>query len=165
MSVAETFTCFWTAESPFSQWHACEFVANAITYCSAEQYMMHQKAVLFHDDQSAAAILRAPDPKTQKKLGRGVKHFVPDVWEANCRKIVHDGNIAKFSQNANLKQQLFATAGTTLVEASPTDKIWGVGLKASDQRIRDRRNWLGENRLGEILTQVRDELMAAESGG
>jgi ribA/ribD-fused uncharacterized protein len=163
MSIPEAFTCF-SSGSPFSQWHPCEFTIKNIKYCCAEQYMMHQKAVLFRDRRAAAAILETDNPKSQKKLGRLVQRFALEKWEANCRKIVHDGNVAKFSQNEDLRRQLFATAGTTLVEATPMDKVWGAGLRANDERINDRRAWLGENRLGQILTEVRDELMAAEAG-
>ena len=74
-------------------------------------------------------------------------------------EIVSTGNHSKFTQNADLKATLFATAGTTLVEASPYDRIWGVGLAEDDLRIRDRKKWRGQNRLGEILTQLREDLM------
>jgi ribA/ribD-fused uncharacterized protein len=162
MAARETFTFFWHKKSPFSQWYPSPFTVGGNTYNCAEQYMMHQKALLFGDAEVAAQIMATPDPETQQALGRKVAHFVPKVWERECRKIVHDGNIAKFSQNEHLKQQLFATAGTTLVEASPSDKIWGVGLEESDPRIHDRSQWPGENRLGQVITQVRDELMAQE---
>lgn len=127
--------------------------------------MMHQKALLFHDDAIAAQVLKTKNSKEQKALGQKVHNFQEDLWLANRERIVHDGNLAKFSQNDDLKQVLFATAGTTLVEASPYDKIWGVGLKESDPKIHNRENWNGLNLLGQAITQVRDELMAQVSSG
>jgi ribA/ribD-fused uncharacterized protein len=158
--MTEQFTFFFQNSSPFSQFHPAKFTVNDIEYSCAEQYMMHQKAVLFHDPEIAAEILQATEPKVIKALGRKVRNFNQDVWEQNCRKIVHDGNYAKFSQNESLRSALFATEGTTLVEASPFDTIWGVGLSDSDPAIRDRQTWKGENRLGQILTEVRDRLLA-----
>jgi ribA/ribD-fused uncharacterized protein len=162
--MAEAFTFFWRSDSPFSQWHPSQFTVGGITYSCAEQYMMHQKALLFRDAKTAALVLATDDPAKQKKLGRRVSPFRGGVWERECRRIVKDGNMAKFSQNPELKAALFATAGTTLVEASPLDQIWGVGLAASDPAIQNRATWRGENRLGEALTQVREELQARESG-
>jgi ribA/ribD-fused uncharacterized protein len=125
--------------------------------------MMHQKALLFGDLEVASQILAATSPSQQLDLGRSVKNFSPEEWEKQRIRIVRDGNIAKFSQNEWMKQELFATYGTTLVQASPNDRIWGVGRSFMDRKIRDRKNWQGLNLLGEILTEVRDELIARES--
>jgi ribA/ribD-fused uncharacterized protein len=157
----ERFTFFWRAGNPFSQWHPSEFTVNGVTYNCAEQYMMHQKALLFHDAAMAAQILAERSPAKQKKLGRRATNFNAHTWENQCLKIVHDGSVAKFTQNEELKRALLATAGTTLVEASPLDQIWGVGLAAEDPRILDRASWLGKNLLGQTLTQVREELIGA----
>jgi ribA/ribD-fused uncharacterized protein len=155
--------CCHGRKGPFSQWHPSQFTVNGVTYSRAEQFMMHQKALLFGDATTAAKILATDDPCVQKKLGRRAGPFRQDLWDRECRRIVREGNLAKFSQNPALKAALFATAGTTLVEASPVDCIWGVGLAASDPAILDRATWRGENRLGEILTQVREELQAQEA--
>ena len=154
----EKFTFFWKSDSPFSQWYPAVFVIDGVRFNSAEQYMMYRKAMLFGDEEMAQRILSAPSPQTQKALGKNVRHFVESVWEENSREIVYTGNYAKFMQNADLKKALLATAGTTLVEASPYDRIWGVGLAADDPRIRDRKKWRGKNRLGEILTKLREDL-------
>jgi len=156
----EKFTFFWKSDSPFSQWYPAVFVIDEVRFNSAEQYMMYRKAMLFGDEEMAQRILSAPSPQTQKALGKNVRHFVESVWEENCREIVYTGNYAKFMQNAELKKALLATAGTTLVEASPYDRIWGVGLAADDPRIRDRKKWRGKNLLGEILTKLREDLIA-----
>ncbi|MDP5274204.1 NADAR family protein [Chengkuizengella axinellae] len=156
----EKFTFFWRTASPFSQWHRCHITVDGILFNCAEQYMMYKKAKLFDDHQIADKILKSSSPSEQKKLGRKVKGFDKDVWEANCKQVVYDGNYAKFTQNKQLKQKLLETKGTTIVEASPVDPIWGVGLSEDDPRILDRKTWKGTNWLGEILTQVREDIIA-----
>lgn len=152
----EKFTFFW--HGPFSQWHRSYFKLDGVRYSCSEQFMMAQKAVLFGDLESARKIMDTFDPKIMKAVGRGVLGFSHETWEANCMAIVASANIAKFSQNEDLGDLLKATAGTTLVEASPFDRIWGIGLPENDVRAGSRKTWRGENRLGRILTEVRLEL-------
>jgi len=159
--MSEAFTFFFTEASPFSQWHRCRFEEGGVAFTCAEQYMMHGKALLFGDRETAAAILAADHPRTHKELGRKVTPFVPATWEAAREGIVLAGNRAKFTQNPALRALLLATAGTTLVEASPFDRIWGVGMGANNPLIHDRTKWRGKNLLGQILTRLRDELLAA----
>ena len=154
------FTFFFTAASPFSQWHPCRFEALGNTFNCAEQFMMHGKAALFGDAAIAAKILASSDPKQHKALGRKVASFDDARWRAERAAIVKAGNRAKFTQNAPLLDQLLATRGTTLVEASPYDRIWGIGLAATDPRAQDPKTWRGQNLLGKILTELRDELAA-----
>ncbi|WP_427052657.1 NADAR family protein [Paenibacillus sp. TC-CSREp1] len=154
----EKFTFFWHTASPFSQWHPAHFIVNGLQYTSAEQYMMHQKALLFGDQKIAEQIMSTNSASVQKKLGRQVKGFDQTVWEAECQRIVYEGNQAKFTQNEELLAALLATRGTTLVEASPDDRIWGVGLAEDNPRIRNRSTWRGTNWLGEILTRLREEI-------
>ena len=154
------FTFFFTEASPFSQWYRCSFTAGANKFNCAEQYMMHGKALLFDDAAAAAKILAADHPREHKALGRKVKGFVDTTWKREREAIVRAGNHAKFTQNPTLRELLLATKGTTLVEASPFDKIWGIGLAASDARAQDPQQWKGQNLLGKILTALRDELIA-----
>lgn len=154
----EKFTFFWRTASPFSQWHPADFTVNGIQYTSAEQYMMHQKALLFGDQKIADKIMNTNSASVQKRLGRTVADFDQTKWEAECKQIVYEGNRAKFTQNEDLMVALLATRGTTLVEASPDDRIWGVGLAEEDPRIRSRKTWRGTNWLGEILTRLREEI-------
>jgi ribA/ribD-fused uncharacterized protein len=153
------FTFFFTDASPFSQWFRCSFATGELRFNCAEQYMMHGKALLFGDAASAAAILAADHPRQHKALGRKVKGFDDAVWKRERIAIVRAGNHAKFTQNAELRELLLATAPTTLVEASPYDKIWGIGLAAGDPRAQDRARWRGQNLLGQILTELREELL------
>ena len=156
--MVEQFTFFWRSNSPFSQWHMKSFVLNGITFTCAEQAMMYGKAILFGDTEIAHDILSTDEPREHKRLGRLVKNFNTKIWEAHCKQIVFEANKAKFSQNPELLHALFMTEGTTLVEASPYDVIWGIGLSEEDPRSKHRSQWRGKNWLGEILTQLREEL-------
>lgn len=129
---------------------------------TAEQYMMAEKALLMGDDDTYEKILQESDPRKQKALGRRVKHWNESKWKKHRVAIVLAGNLAKFSQNVHLKKALLATGKTELVEASPNDTIWGVGLRQSDPRIKDKKTWRGLNLLGQILTQVREMLRAED---
>jgi ribA/ribD-fused uncharacterized protein len=152
------FTFFYTQSSPFSQWYRCSFVVNGRTFGCAEQFMMHGKAELFGDREIADQILAAREPREHKSLGRKVQTFDDAKWRAAREAIVKAGNRAKFTQNTALLDLLLATRGTTLVEASPRDRIWGIGLTATDPRALDPATWRGQNLLGKILTELRDEL-------
>jgi ribA/ribD-fused uncharacterized protein len=156
----EKFTFFYTSSSPFSQWHPSEFDVDGITFNCCEQFMMYHKAILFGDKEYADEIMKSDDPREQKSLGRKVRNFDDKKWKAKCRDIVKRGNYAKFTQNAHLKDSLLATAGTTLVEASPRDTIWGIGLGAKNPKALNRKTWRGTNWLGQALTEVRDEIMS-----
>jgi hypothetical protein len=158
----EKFTFFYRSKHPFSQWYPCSFEIDNIIFNCTEQYMMYGKALLFEDEEIAQKILTKSQPRDQKALGRQVKNFVQEVWEKEAKNIVYKANYAKFSQNENLKRFLLATAGTTLVEASPTDHIWGIGLSEDNPDSLDRSKWKGTNWLGEVLTQLREDLQNEE---
>lgn len=154
MRITKHHVFFW--RGVFSQWHLCNFVVNEVQYNCAEQFMMASKAKLFNDLESLEKIMNTNDPRQQKKIGRNVKGFNKDVWDANAKSIVFTGNKAKFEQNQELKLELLSTENKVLVEASPYDKIWGVGLEEADDRILDPANWQGTNWLGEVLTNLRN---------
>lgn len=163
MTGTERFTFFWSG--PFSQWHKSPFTIDGTIYNTAEQYMMAEKARLFGDEEMRARILAASDPRDQKALGRRVRGFDESRWNAAARKIVYRGNRAKFTTHRDLLTTLFETTGTTLVEASPLDTIWGIGLAADDPDAGDRTKWRGTNWLGEALTRLRDALVAEQAAG
>jgi ribA/ribD-fused uncharacterized protein len=127
--------------------------------------MMASKARLFGDHEVSIQILKASDPQTVKELGRAVKNFDDRVWKANRRRLVTEGNIAKFEQNEKLKSFLLSTCGIVLVEASPVDSIWGIGLIADDERAKDPMMWQGENLLGFALMDVREKLLRSLTEG
>ena len=141
----------------FSQWYPSKFVIDGITYNNAEQYMMYQKALLFNDDEIADFILHATSSKMCKSLGRKDHNFDEAIWRQHRYKIVYDGNLAKFSQNENLKKRLCETTGI-LAEANPLDNIWGIGLAIDDVRASNMNTWQGLNLLGFCLTEIREVL-------
>jgi ribA/ribD-fused uncharacterized protein len=153
----ERFTLFW--HGPFSQWEPSPFRVGGLSFTHAEQFMMYAKAVLFGDRVRAAGILAAATPKEMKVLGRAVDGFDPAVWDLFREGVVYAGSYAKFTQNPALCAALLATRGTTLVEASPYDKVWGIGLAEDDPRARDRAQWQGLNLLGRTLTRVREAIV------
>lgn len=150
---------FWQADEIPCQWYPSTFTVDDVEYNCAEQYMMAQKAILFNDQDALEEIMDTDDPREQKRLGRTIANFDPDIWNQHAIDIVVKGNYAKFSQNPELKQWLLNTQDKILVEASPCDKIWGVGLRENDKRILNRQNWKGSNWLGEDLSTVRAMLI------
>ena len=151
------FTFFYNG--PFSQWTKSIFTIDGVKYNSCEQYMMAQKALLFEDKESYKKIMATTSPSEQKAFGKLVKGFVKETWEAVCKDIVFRGNYAKFTQNENLYADLMDTIGTELVEASPVDPIWGIGLTENDPRAWEKETWQGTNWLGEAVTAVRNKLV------
>jgi ribA/ribD-fused uncharacterized protein len=141
----------------FSNWYPSVFCDKNIIYYNMEQYMMYQKALLFDDMEIAAKILKNSNPMVCKKLGRQVKNFDPMLWSSKCAYIVTMGCLLKFNQNADIKQLILATNDYILVEASPYDRIWGIGYSASDALKVDKIKW-GQNLLGKCLMKVRDIL-------
>ncbi len=145
-------------ESCLSQWWISDFVVENIKYICMEQYMMAGKAMLFKDKEMLNEILKNHDPKTIKALGRKVKNFDESIWIENRVEIVKTGNIEKFSQNENLKQFLLSTGEKILVEASPFDRVWGIGMGKDNENIYNPLMWKGENLLGFSLMSVREKI-------
>ncbi len=141
-----------------SQWWPSPFEVDGHTFATAEHYMMWGKATLFGDDAVAARVLAAGDPKTAKDLGREVRGFDHATWEARRYGIVVAGNTHKFAQHDDLRAFLLGTGDRVLVEASPLDRVWGIGLAADDPRAADPARWRGLNLLGRALGDVRDVL-------
>ena len=123
---------------------------------------MYYKAIEFGDQKIADKIALEPEPRMQKALGREVKGFDGKKWNAKREKIVEDGNWWKFTQSkeGDLRKMLLETGDRLLVEASPYDRIWGVGYGATKAEA-NRDKW-GENLLGKALMRVRDRLHAEE---
>jgi ribA/ribD-fused uncharacterized protein len=140
-----------------SQWWLCDFELDGQRYLSAEQYMMAEKARLFDDAATRQEILATSDPGKAKALGRRVQSFDEDVWKAARFDIVVRGNVAKFGQNDPLRYFLLGTRDKVLVEASPSDCIWGIGLAADDANANNPSAWRGLNLLGFALMKVRSE--------
>jgi ribA/ribD-fused uncharacterized protein len=119
--------------------------------------MMAQKAELFNDPETLALILKAATPAAAKALGRQVRGFDDERWLAQRFAIVVRANAAKFGQNPALGEFLQKTGSAVIVEASPVDRVWGVGLAKADPQANDPNQWRGLNLLGFALMQVRDQ--------
>lgn len=159
MRVTDQHTFFFTKYDVFSNWYIAPFTYKGKTFNCNEQFMMYCKARLFKDLDIAQKILNTPSQKEQKDLGREVKGYVDQLWQQNCQNYVYIGAREKFTQHERLYNALLATHPTTLVEASPYDKIWGIGMSQSAPGVDDPNNWKGENRLGNILTKLRNDLI------
>lgn len=142
----------------FSQWWLSSFKVEGITYKTAEHWMMAKKAALFNDNSILEKIIASNSPAEAKKLGREVKNYDDKLWLANRFEIVKQGNYHKFSQNTDLKKFLINTKDRVLVEASPVDPIWGIGMASDDKDVLNPGKWKGLNLLGFALMEVRDEL-------
>ncbi len=148
--------------SVYSQWASVPMKINNIKYCTAEQYMMAEKARLFKDKNALKMIMVTSNPSIQKSWGKKVRNFDKNKWEIKAKNIVFEGNYAKFTQNPSLKDQLLSTGNKIIVEASPYDCIWGIGLDIQDNRILDPQKWRGTNWLGDAIMKVRTAIQKEE---
>ena len=162
---SDKFLLFWghqksasISASCLSQWYTSSFWQDETRYLCAEQYMMAKKAECFGDKEALEQILSAKDPAQMKALGRQVRGFDAKVWDEIKFGVVLNASYLKFSQNAPLRDFLLQTVSKVLVEASPVDKIWGIGLAASDENAQNPMKWRGQNLLGFALMRARDEI-------
>lgn len=146
-------------KSCLSQWFPATFELDGDRYLTAEHYMMVQKAKLFGDVEISEAILSCEHPAEAKKLGRKVRGFNADIWDKHCFDYVVTGNIAKFGQNPDLKNFLINTKERVLVEASPSDSVWGIGMAIDNPDVANPTKWLGQNLLGFALMAAREQLL------
>jgi len=153
-----------TGKGCLSQWWPAGFTADGVTYASAEHFMMAGKALLFGDTGTAEEIIAAPHPHAAKRLGRQVRGFDEAHWAERRFDLVVAGNMAKFGQHADLRDYLLGTGDRVLVEASPVDRVWGIGLAAGDERAASPGQWEGLNLLGFALMKVRGRLIQGAAG-
>jgi ribA/ribD-fused uncharacterized protein len=145
-----------------SQWWPCRFVVDGVEYASAEHWMMAAKARLFDDPEALAQILAASTPAEAKKLGRLVRGFDEQIWAAQRFDLVVQGNVAKFGQDEALRGFLLSTDNRVLVEASPRDRLWGIGMGAGNEAATDPARWRGLNLLGFALMEARERLIRTQ---
>lgn len=162
----DKFLLFWghqksanLSASCLSQWYSSSFWEDETKYICAEQYMMAKKAQCFGDKEALKQILSAKDPAQMKAFGRQVRGFDAKVWDEVKFGVVLNASYLKFSQNAPLRDFLLQTGSKVLVEASPVDKIWGIGMSASDENAQNPMKWRGQNLLGFALMMARDEIV------
>jgi len=154
-------TLFYGKESPLSNFHPCRIVHRGRVYTSSEQVFMALKAIEFDDDETLQKIGIAKTPMAAKMLGRKVKGYVDEHWCRVRRARMFEACLAKFSQNPELRKVLLETSGTRLAEASPKDRVWGIGMGASHPNAQDPSKWPpNSNMLGSVLEQVREHIRA-----
>lgn len=161
MRITDKYVFFW--DGIYSQWYNSPMTIDGVTYNCCEQYMMHQKALLFRDFETADKIMATTSPREQKSLGREVKDFDATAWSMMSFGVVYTANIEKFRQNQGLLSAMLATDDRIFVEASPFDKIWGIGRGEDALGVENPASWLGQNLLGWALTLVKRELQAKQS--
>ncbi|WP_232519884.1 NADAR family protein [Actinosynnema pretiosum] len=148
-----------------SQWWERPFELDGRVHPTAEHAMMTGKALLFGDEHTAGRIAEARTPGEAKSLGRQVRGFDEDTWVRERLELVARLNEAKFGQHDDLRAYLLGTGERVLVEASPVDRIWGIGLAADDPRAGDPQRWRGLNLLGEALMLARARLASGQAQG
>jgi ribA/ribD-fused uncharacterized protein len=158
-SAADSYVFFWKVRDSYgelSQWYNSHFKLNDKPFANAEQFMMYAKAEIFGDTRTAYAILRTitSHPADHRRMGRMVRNFDEDTWSRVSMNVAVVANLCKFTHDDRLMGILMSTDGKTLVEASPTDSIWGIGFTERNAFINSDR-W-GTNKLGKALTIVRD---------
>lgn len=152
-----------------SNWALAPFTAKLtltgddVQFNNAEQYMMRIKAQVFGDEYTASLIMATTNPKEQKKLGRAIIGYSDGGWDPVARDLSYIGIYQKFMQNKGMKRALLGTGSKLIVEASPVDTKWGVGLSHLDLEILDRTKWRGRNWLGQILMKVRHDIREGQS--
>jgi ribA/ribD-fused uncharacterized protein len=149
----------------FSQWWPSAFTVDGVEFATAEHFMMWRKAMLFDDADAAQRVLGVEHPSEAKAVGRTVRGFDDATWVEHRFDIVTDANVAKFSQHADLGAYLLGTGDRVLVEASPRDRIWGIGMGAGNEHASSPDRWRGLNLLGFALMRARDILRAAPAAG
>lgn len=152
-------TLFYSSSHPFSNWYMSRFIHEGREYNCSEQFMMYKKAMLFKDYDVADMIMEQSHPRKQKFLGREVRGFNERVWNAKCKEIVVPGLVSKFLQDTYCLQTLLDTGDSIIAEASPTDRIWGIGLSEDDPKALSPSQWQGTNWLGEVLMSARDKIV------
>lgn len=140
----------------FSNFYPARFMVGQVEYCNSEQFIMYQKAMLFGDDKTAKEILATNDPNTCKKLGRKVYPFSDEMWAIHRWELCLPGIYSKFVQNPELCQVLLSTGDNLIAEYSPYDRLWGIGMNASNPNVQNPSTWYGGNLLGRLLMEARN---------
>lgn len=146
--------------SCLSQWWPSPFTLDGVRYATAEHWMMASKARLFGDTEAEREAVAASSPAQAKKIGRLVRGFDDAIWERERYGIVVEGSFHKFAAHPDLRAFLLGTGNRVLVEASPLDRVWGIGLAADDERAMDPARWRGPNLLGFALMAARERLLS-----
>lgn len=153
----DKYVFFWGG--PFSNWHPCEYEYLGQKFNCSEQQFIATKATLFKDDEALKTIMGTDDPSVQKRAGRLVKNYDDQKWTQTRYLAMQLAVLGKFSQNIELQKILLRTKNKIICEASPYDKLWGIGIGVDHPDILDESKWQGENLLGKVLMDIREKLL------
>ena len=159
--ITQGYVCFHLISEPnriLSNWYSSSFELGGVRYSSAEQYFMHQKALIFGDLGTAKVLLSTNNPQKIKMYGRMVKNYNDKAWNGIRAVVLYEGLLAKFSQNEAARQFLLSTGDAVLCECAKNDLIWGNGMDMNDPDRLDMSKWRGESLLGFILMKVREKI-------
>ena len=154
--ITDKYVFFWNGE--LSNWYGSGLIYESLAFYNSEQAFMWKKAIFFGDSATAVKITNTSSPAMAKRLGRQVKNFDVQKWSEVSYQVMVDVNFAKYSQKPLLKDLLLSTGDKIIVEVSPYDKIWGIGLHWEDDDVLDESKWKGQNLLGKALMEVRKQL-------
>jgi len=146
----------------FSNWYPVKFQIDGLTFYSSEQAFMYLKAQVFGDEYHSSKILNTLSPADAKSLGRKVRNFDEEKWHEVRENVMYQVNHAKFTQNDPIRKTLVDTGDKILVECNSADLIWGAGIDMMDKRINNPLEWPGENLLGFVLMDLRENLSGEE---
>jgi len=152
------YTFFYNSISPFSNFHRAPFFHTNTMFLTSEHCFMWYKALSFWDTATAEAILKAKTPAEAKAFGRTIASYSDTAWDKIADDIMYYSVLSKFRGNPNACSELMRTGDSVLVECSPSDKRWGIGLGIGDGRRLDESKWRGQNRLGLALMRARDKI-------
>lgn len=155
--VTDTHVYFW-GDPTLSNWGPAPFEYKGHSFHNSEQAFMWEKAMCFNDKEIANEILKSSNPRVVKELGRQIKNYNEQTWAKRRYDAMYQVCLAKFSQNEQQRETLLGTGDRTLVEGSPYDVVWGVGIHWAHEEILDEKNWKGQNLLGKALMEVRKVL-------
>jgi ribA/ribD-fused uncharacterized protein len=157
ITIRENYALFWGGV--FSNWYKSKFEVKGVYFNCVEQFMMACKALQFNDHETLELIMKSNDPSAQKAYGRKIRNYDDTIWKQIRYPVVREGVFAKFDQNPHLQTVLLNTDPFIIVESSPKDIIWGVGLAADHKDVTNPGMWKGTNLLGMALMDVRATLL------
>lgn len=160
MLTTDTHVFFYSGRQAFSNWHHSpdQLIMRGLSFDHSEGAFMAMKAWFFMDLDAVAACHAEKDPCAVKAIGRTIRGYDDAAWSLVRLGFMAYVNLLKYRQNPEMAAELLGTGDRTLVEASPVDQVWGVGLAEDDPLIQSPSNWRGTNLLGVALMQVREVL-------
>lgn len=145
-----------------SNFYPCNFVDDDNQFNCSEQYFMYQKCLMFDPENTELlnAILHSQNPTKIKQFGRQVRNYNDKIWSEQRYEIMKQANMLKFTQNNDICEILLSTGNEMLYEAAKNDRIWGIGYYANAVANVPIHKY-GQNLLGKVLMEVRDEIVNA----